>query len=93
MADALRREIPDAQFTVPDGGFFIWLRLPAGVGAKALQPLALRHGAEFLSGARCFTDGSGDEFIRLAFSEEPAERIERAVARIGAAVRELQAAG
>lgn len=90
MAAALRREIPDARFNLPDGGFFIWLRLPDGVGARALQAVALRHGAEFLPGPRCFADGSGDEYIRLAFSEEPAERIEQAVARIGAAVRELQ---
>ena len=74
MAAALRRELPDAHFVEPDGGFFIWLRLPEGVGAAALAPVALRHGVEFLAGARCFADGGGDDYIRLAFSEEPARR-------------------
>jgi DNA-binding transcriptional MocR family regulator len=90
MAAALRRELPGASFVEPDGGFFIWLRLPEGVGATALAPLALRHGVEFLAGPRCFADGSGDEYIRLAFSEEPLERVEEAVVRLGAAVGELQ---
>jgi 2-aminoadipate transaminase len=91
MAAALRRELPGASFIEPDGGFFIWLRLPEGAGAAALAPVALRHGVEFLAGARCFADGGGDDYIRLAFSEEPVERIEQAVSRLGAAVRELQA--
>jgi len=91
MAAAIRREIPEAQFVMPDGGFFIWLRLPDGVTATALRPLALARGAEFLAGPRCFADGSGDEYIRLAFSEERPERIAEAVARIGQAVRELRA--
>jgi DNA-binding transcriptional MocR family regulator len=91
MAAALRRELPDAQFAEPDGGFFIWLCLPDGVLASALHPVALQHGVELLAGPRCFADGSGDAFIRLAFSVEPAPRIEEAVRRLGAAVRELQA--
>ncbi|GAB4427070.1 MAG: PLP-dependent aminotransferase family protein [Chloroflexi bacterium OHK40] len=91
LAAALRRELPGADFVVPQGGFFIWLRLPEGVRASALAPVALRHGVEFLAGTRCFADGSGDAYIRLAFSEEPVARIEEAARRLGAAVRELQA--
>jgi len=92
MVAALRRALPDATFEVPDGGFFIWLRLPEGVTASALTPVALRHGMEFLAGTRCFADGSGDDYIRLAFSEEPAARIEQAMRRLGAAVDELRPA-
>jgi len=92
MVAALRRALPDATFEVPDGGFFIWLRLPEGVTASALTPVALRHGMEFLAGTRCFADGSGDDYIRLAFSEEPAVRIEQAMRRLGAAVDELRPA-
>jgi len=89
---ALRRALPDATFEVPDGGFFIWLRLPEGITASALTPVALRHGVEFLAGTRCFADGSGDDYIRLAFSEEPAARIEQAMCRLGTAIDELRPA-
>jgi DNA-binding transcriptional MocR family regulator len=91
MAAALRRHLPDAAFHLPDGGFFIWLRLPAGVRASALAPVAMRHGVEFLPGPRCFADSAGEDHIRLAFSQEPADRIEEAVRRLGAAVDELRA--
>ncbi len=92
LAGALRREIPDSSFVAPDGGFFIWLRLPEGVGATALGPVALRHGVEVLPGPRCFCDGSGDDHIRLAFSEAPASEIETGVSRLAAAIREVKAA-
>lgn len=92
MAAALRREIPAASFVLPDGGFFIWLRLPAGLSASDLDPVALRHGVEILPGSRCYSDGSGDDYIRLAFSEMPPDQIEEAVRRLGAAVRALRAA-
>lgn len=91
MVAALRREVPEVSFVVPDGGFFIWPRLPEGVRASDLAPVAVKHGVEFLAGPRCFADGSGNEFIRLAFSEEPAERIAEAVRRLGAALREVLA--
>ncbi|RRR67519.1 MAG: PLP-dependent aminotransferase family protein [Candidatus Viridilinea halotolerans] len=86
MANALRRELPEATFVMPDGGFFIWLRLPEGVKSSALYPVAIEHGIEFLPGNRCFSDGRGDEHIRLAFSETPAAQIEEAVRRLGQAV-------
>lgn len=90
MARTLRREIPDAHFVEPDGGFFLWLRLPEGVRAGELTPVAARHGTEYLPGPRCYADGRGDEYIRLAFSEESPARIEEAVRRLGAAVREMR---
>lgn len=92
MAAALRRELPEASFVLPDGGFFIWLHLPEGVNAGDLAPLALQHGVEVLPGSRCYSDGSGDDYIRLAFSETPAGQIEEAVRRLGAAVRALRKA-
>lgn len=90
MAAALRREVPDGQFVVPDGGFFIWLRLPEGVSATALAPVGLGLGVEVLPGPRCFCDGSGDEYIRLAFSEAPAADLDAGVTRLGAAIRAVQ---
>ncbi|MFV9503469.1 MAG: PLP-dependent aminotransferase family protein [Oscillochloridaceae bacterium umkhey_bin13] len=90
LARALRRELPEAQFVEPDGGFFIWLRLPEGVRASDLAPVALNHGVEILPGTRCFSDGSGDDYLRLAFSETPSEQFDEGVRRLGAAVREVQ---
>jgi 2-aminoadipate transaminase len=89
MLAAIAREIPDATTVRPDGGFFVWLRLPPGISATALVPVAARNGVEVLAGPRCFADGSGDEFIRLAFSYAPDAQISAGIARLGTAIRSL----
>lgn len=90
LAEALRRDLPEVQFVEPDGGFFIWVRLPDGVRASDLTPVALRLGIEILPGTRCFTDGSGEEYLRLAFSETPSDQFAEGVRRLAAAVHEVQ---
>jgi 2-aminoadipate transaminase len=90
MLGAITREFPPDIVTLrPDGGFFIWCKLPPSMSARALLPLAEARGASFLPGTRCFADGQGDDAIRLAFSYQPAERIEEGIARIGAAMRAI----
>jgi 2-aminoadipate transaminase len=90
MLAAIAREFPASVTTLrPEGGFFVWCKLPPGMSATALAPLAEARGAAFLPGTRCFADGSGDDAIRLAFSFQPAEQIEAGIARIGAAMRAI----
>ena len=90
MLEAIGREFPADVVTLrPEGGFFVWCRLPQGMSAAALQARAEERGATFLPGTSCFANGQGDDAIRLAFSFQPAERIEEAIARIGAAMRDI----
>lgn len=89
LAAITQHFLPDVTYTVPQGGFFVWCNLPEGMSATALQARAEQRGATFLPGTRCFADGQGDDAIRLAFSYLPTEQIERGIAIIGAAMREL----
>ena len=90
MLDAIGREFPAEVVTRrPEGGFFVWCRLPGDMSAEALLARAEQRGATFLPGTRCFADGPGDDAIRLAFSFQPAEQIVEAIARIGAAMRAM----
>jgi len=90
MLEAIGREFPAEVAPLrPEGGFFVWCKLPPGMRATELLPLAEAHGATFLSGTRCFANGQGDDAIRLAFSFLPAEQIEEGIARIGAAMRAI----
>lgn len=69
MLGALETHMPEGvQWTTPEGGFFVWLDLPKGVTASALQPLANAQNVEFLPGTVCYFHGSGDDKIRLSYS-------------------------
>jgi 2-aminoadipate transaminase len=90
MLDAIAREFPAGIDVLrPEGGFFIWCKLPPGMSARTLLERAQAQGATFLPGTRCFADGQGDDAIRLAFSFLPSEQIEEGIARIGAAMRQI----
>lgn len=76
----------------PRGGFFLWTRLPEGVDAVTLLPIAQQHGVVYVTGDAFFVDGRGTEFIRLSFSAPTHERIREGVGRLAAAISEAQAA-
>jgi 2-aminoadipate transaminase len=66
--------------TPPEGGWFVWLPLPAGVDADELLPVAERHGTSFVPGTAFYTEGcGGSDHVRLSFSHlAPAELTEAA---------------
>lgn len=92
MIDALAREMPDGtSWNEPDGGYFLWVDLPAGVRGEELQAQASAVGVAFVKGSDFYFSGGGDESIRLAFSYATAPEIEEGVTRLGRVVREALA--
>jgi 2-aminoadipate transaminase len=69
----------DAAWNRPEGGFFIWLKLPSGTNQKKLLELATQAGIAYALGPSFFPDGGGEEHIRLAFSLESIEGIREGV--------------
>ena len=63
-----------AQISRPEGGFFIWIRLPAGTDPRRLAELATQARVQYTPGPAFFASGGGEPFIRLAFSYEPPEK-------------------
>src|SRR2546425_231408 len=64
----------DVEISRPQGGFFIWIRLPAATDPARLEALAVAAQAQYTSGPAFFPDSGGERFIRLAFSYEPPEK-------------------
>jgi 2-aminoadipate transaminase len=88
MLEAMERELPAGwSATRPQGGFFIWCRLPEGMSATALLDAA--EGVAFEPGTRFFANGQGDDALRLAFSYQSEERIVEGIRRLGDAMRRL----
>src|SRR6266536_705432 len=64
----------DVEISKPEGGFFIWIRLPTGTKTAKVREAAVKHGIQYTAGPAFFINGGGEEFIRLAYSWEPPER-------------------
>jgi 2-aminoadipate transaminase len=58
----------------PEGGFFLWMRLPSGTDTRRLAELAVEARVQYTPGSAFFANGGGEDFIRLAFSYEPPEK-------------------
>ena len=89
-ARALRRHCPDLSFTLPQGGYYIWCRLPRNFAAKELLREGLREGISFLSGEVFYPDGRGQDHIRLTFTSQKPEVLTAAIKKLGLAIRRLK---
>jgi DNA-binding transcriptional MocR family regulator len=88
LAQALHEEIPDASFVVPDGGYFLWVKLPAGVGPAAVLKAAAERKLALVSGDDFVLDG-GSGAVRLAYSGVTPDEIREGVTRLAAALAAL----
>src|ERR1700693_4264729 len=63
MMGALQRELPEASWSRPEGGYFLWLDLPPGVLTAELAT----EGVTFVPGSDFFAGAGGESAVRLAF--------------------------
>src|SRR3712207_614257 len=88
LVAALERGVPDARFTPPQGGYFMWVELPEDVDVAELQRAAKERGVVFVPGTDFLVEG-GRNALRLAYSGVTAEQIDEGITRLGEAVRTL----
>ena len=88
LAGALRRELPEAEFVEPEGGYFMWVTLPTGTDVAALFDAAAERGVAFVKGTDFMLEG-GENALRLAYSGVTPEQIETGVGRLAEAYRSL----
>jgi DNA-binding transcriptional MocR family regulator len=91
LVEALRESIPEAEFVVPGGGYFLWLSLDDDVDSGRLLEAAAEEGVSFVAGADFMLDG-GRSSLRLSFASVPAELISEGVGRIARALERIRAA-
>ena len=92
MLDALAEHFPpQAQWTRPGGGLFIWATLPDFIDTTDLLARCLRDNVAFVPGEQAYLDGRGRNSMRLNFSISDEETIQEGIRRIGAVPEELVA--
>jgi len=86
MIGALSEHLPDCTWTVPDGGFYTWVKLPDGLDAKEMLPRAVTARVAYVPGTAFFYDGQGADHMRLSFCYPTPERIREGVRRLATVV-------
>lgn len=83
---ALEEHLPHLSWTVPDGGFYVWLTLPENLDSKAMLPRAVEGLVAYTPGTGFYADGGGGNNIRLSFSYPTPEFIHEGIRRLAAVI-------
>ena len=81
---ALAREFADTgvSWNDPDGGFYFWVRLPAGISSSTLLTIALEEGVAFVPGSAFAIARDHSEAFRFSISGPTLDRIDEGVRRL-----------
>jgi DNA-binding transcriptional MocR family regulator len=90
LVEALHEQLPEAEFVVPGGGYFLWLDLEAGTSTPALLAEAREAGVAFIAGPDFMIEG-GERSLRLSFASVPPQQIPDGVARIARTLERVRA--
>jgi DNA-binding transcriptional MocR family regulator len=95
LLQSLAERLPDTvSWSVPAGGYFVWVQLPSGMSAEKLLPVASANGMEFLPAHVFYLDqNEAPDALRLAFSMHPPDVLAEAGARLASAITRTPFAG
>jgi DNA-binding transcriptional MocR family regulator len=87
MVAALREHLPaSVHFDVPDGGYFVWLRLPHDADGATLRAAAKQGGVDVRHGALFSPTGVLRNHLRLSYAYYEDDEIAEGVRRLGLAL-------
>jgi 2-aminoadipate transaminase len=99
MIAAVQRWLPEASFTVPEGGYYVWLTLPAHIDGDELARRAAARGVNIIPGTKFFARQEGypsnhgprRNAVRLSYSYASPAEIDEGVERLGEAYASMAA--
>jgi 2-aminoadipate transaminase len=75
------------QWNSPDGGMFLWVKLPADMDAVALLPKAVERNVAFVPGAAFYSDAAQSNTLRLSFVTATVEQINEGIAALSQVIK------
>lgn len=89
MLSCFRKYMPaGVTWTEPEGGLFLFVKLPEGADSRELLKIAMDKHVAFVVGDVFFCDGKGQNTMRINFSFMSDEKIEEGVKRLADSIRE-----
>jgi 2-aminoadipate transaminase len=89
MLTALEEHMPRAEglsWTIPDGGMFLWIRLPQDIDADEMFKEAIERKVAYVIGSAFHPGGGGHNTLRLNFSYPSEEQIREGIRRLAGLV-------
>ena len=89
MLAALDKYMPEGvTWTKPEGGLFLWVRLPQNISADDMfEDAVTKDHVAYVIGSAFYCDGSGQNTMRLNFSFATPEEIDEGIKRLAEAVK------
>jgi 2-aminoadipate transaminase len=88
MVGALEKYMPEGvTWTNPEGGLFLWVRLPESMSADDMFQDTLKENVAYVIGSAFHSDGSGKNTMRLNFSFASPEQIDEGIKRLATTVK------
>jgi 2-aminoadipate transaminase len=89
LAAALGEHLPEARFTPPQGGYFMWVTLPEGSDIDQIFAAAQERGVAIVKGTDFLLEG-GRNTLRLAYSGVTVDQIDEGIRRLADAVHAIE---
>jgi 2-aminoadipate transaminase len=87
MVEMIKKYFPaDVTITEPEGGMFLWVSLPENISSMDLFDVAIKKKVAFVPGRPFYVDGTGENTLRLNFSNSDEKRIEEGIKRLGKSI-------
>ena len=89
MLGALQKCMPKGvTWTKPEGGLFLWVRLPKKMSANDLFPKAIENKVAYVIGSAFHCNGKGQNTMRLNFSYASDAQIDEGIERLAKVIKE-----
>lgn len=82
MNSSLRKHLPNAHYSIPEGGYFFWLRFPDKTNAGELRRHAQSFKVDFRPGALFSSRDGLKDRVRLCFVHYQEDKIEEGILRL-----------
>lgn len=89
MLEALNKYMPKGvKWTQPEGGLFLWIKLPKKMSSAGLFPKAIENKVAYVIGSAFHCNGKGHNTMRINFSYPTEQQIDEGIKRLAKIIKE-----